>query len=50
MRLLEFAKGKAVPDPKSEHGHMADAMSYACIALSNNLLPWKIGGSGFAAY
>jgi hypothetical protein len=47
LRLLEFAPGKSVPDPKSEHGHAVDALGYAAIALSKGLLPWKIGQSGF---
>ena len=50
LRLLEFQPGKSVPDPKSEHGHMADALGYGCIALSKGLLPWKVGDSGFRIY
>lgn len=47
IKLLEFLPGKSVPDPKSEHGHMSDAVAYAAIAMTKGLLPWKIGDSGF---
>ena len=30
---LEYRAGSSVPDPKSDHSHMADALGYACIAL-----------------
>ena len=44
---LEYKAGASVPDPKSDHSHMADAVGYACIALSKGLLPYTIGESGF---
>ena len=49
MRLsdLEYRAGASVPDPKSDHSHMADALGYACIALQKGLLPWSIGVTGF---
>ena len=43
LRNLEFKPGASVPDPNSEHGHMADALGYACIALSKGLLPYRLG-------
>jgi hypothetical protein len=50
LRLLEFAPGRSVPDPHSEHGHMADAAGYAAIALSKGLLPYSVGGSSFRVW
>ena len=44
---LEYKAGASVPDPKSDHSHMADAIGYACVALAKGLLPWSIGQSGF---
>ena len=44
---LEYKAGASVPDPKSDHSHMADAVGYACIALAKGLLPYIIGESGF---
>lgn len=44
---LEYKAGASVPDPKSDHSHMADAIGYACIALAKGLLPYTIGESGF---
>lgn len=44
---LEYKAGASVPDPKSDHSHMADAVGYACIALAKGLLPYSIGQSGF---
>ena len=44
---LEYKAGASVPDPKSDHSHMADAVGYACIALAKGLLPYTIGESGF---
>ena len=44
---LEYKAGASVPDPKSDHSHMADAIGYACIALAKGLLPYSIGESGF---
>ena len=38
---LEYKAGASVPDPKSDHSHMADAVGYACIALAKGLLPYK---------
>ena len=46
LRNLEYKAGASVPDPKSDHRHMADAIAYACIALAKGLLPWMIGQSG----
>ena len=39
--------GASVPDPKSDHSHMADALGYACIALQKGSLPWSLGVTGF---
>ena len=50
LRNLEFKPGLSVPDPQSEHGHMADALGYACIAISKGLTPWRVGNSGFRIY
>jgi hypothetical protein len=50
FRNLEFKPGLSVPDPASEHGHMADAVGYACIAISKGLTPWRVGPTGFAVY
>ena len=47
LKNLEFKPGLSVPDPSSEHGHMADAVGYACIAISKGLTPWRVGNSGF---
>ena len=44
---LEYRAGASVPDPKSDHSHMADALGYACIALKKGLLPWILGVTGF---
>ena len=44
---LEYKAGASVPDPKSDHSHMADAVGYDCVALAKGLLPWSIGESGF---
>ena len=44
---LEYRAGTSVPDPKSDHSHMADALVYACIALQKGLLPWSLGVTGF---
>ena len=44
---LEYKAGASVPDPKSDHSHMADAVAYACVALAKGLLPWFIEQSGF---
>ena len=44
---LEYKAGASVPDPKSDHSHMADALGYACIALQKGLLPWTLGETGF---
>jgi hypothetical protein len=39
---LEYKAGASVPDPKSDHSHVADAVGYACIALAKGLLPYSI--------
>ena len=44
---LEYKAGASVPDPKSDHSHMADALGYACLALAKGLLPYRVGMSGF---
>ena len=44
---LEYRAGASVPDPKSDHSHMADAVAYASIALQKGLLPWSLGVTGF---
>lgn len=44
---LEYRAGASVPDPKSNHSHMAAALGYACIALQKGLLPWNLGVTGF---
>jgi hypothetical protein len=49
LKSLEFKPGMAVPDPNSDHGHMADALGYAALALSKGLTPWRVG-SGFSIY
>ena len=36
-----------MPDPKSDHSHMADAVGYSCIALAKGLFPYTLGESGF---
>ena len=38
---LEYKAGASVPDPKSDHSHMADALGYACLALAKGLLPYR---------
>ena len=50
LRNLEFKPGLSVPDPASEHGHMADALGYACIAISKGLTPWRVGTVGFTLW
>ena len=45
MKNLEFKLGMAVPDPHSDHGHMADALAYAALALTKGLTPWQVGSS-----
>ena len=47
LSKLEYRAGASVPDPKSDHSHMADALGYACIALQKGLLPWSLGVTGF---
>ena len=47
---LEYKAGASVPDPKSDHSHMADAIGYACIALQKGLLPYSLGATGFRTY
>ncbi|QNI85082.1 hypothetical protein SynPROS71_01279 [Synechococcus sp. PROS-7-1] len=47
---LEYKAGSSVPDPKSDHLHMADAVEYVCVALAKGLLPYSIGQSGFQIY
>ena len=42
MRNLEFKPGLSVPDPTSEHGHMCDALGYACIVMSKGLTPYVL--------
>ena len=44
---LEYRAGASVPDPKSDHSHMSDALGYSCIALQKGLLPWSLGVTGF---
>ena len=44
---LESKAGASVPDLKSDHSHMSDAIGYACVAPAKGLLPWSIGQSGF---
>ena len=48
--LITSLAGGSVPDPKSDHSHMADAVGYACVALAKGLLPYSIGQSGFQIY
>ena len=50
FKNLEFKPGLSVPDPASEHGHMADAVGYACIAISKGLTPWRVGNVGFSLW
>ena len=50
FKNLEFKPGLSVPDLASEHGHMADAVGYACIAISKGLTPWRVGNVGFSLW
>ena len=47
---LEYAPGKSVDDPKSDHGHMTDALGYLCLGIAKGLLPWSVGASSFKMY
>ena len=47
---LEYAPGKSVADPKSDHGHMSDALGYLCLGIAKGLLPWSVGASSFKMY
>lgn len=50
LASLEYQPGKAVADPKSDHGHMTDALGYLCLGIAKGLLPWSIGTSTFKMY
>ena len=50
LASLEYAPGKSVADPKSDHGHMADALGYLCLGIARGLLPYNIGTSSFKMY
>ena len=47
LASLEYAPGKSVADPKSDHGHMSDALGYMCLGIAKGLLPYKLGVSSF---
>lgn len=50
LASLEYAPGKSVADPKSDHGHMSDALGYMCLGIAKGLLPYKLGVSSFKMY
>ena len=50
LASLEYAPGKSVADPKSDHGHMADALGYLCLGIAKGLLPYNIGTPSFKMY
>ena len=47
---LEYAPGKSVADPRSEHGHATDALGYLALGVCKGLLPYSIGTSSFKLY
>ena len=47
---LEYAPGKSVADPRSEHGHATDALGYLCLGVAKGLLPYSVGASTFKLY
>ena len=48
FKKLKFKPGLSVPVPAVGHGHMVFIeVSYACIAISKVLTPWRVGGGGF---
>ena len=50
LASLEYAPGKSVADPKSDHGHMSDALGYMCLGIAKGLLPYNLGVSSFQMY
>lgn len=50
LASLEYAPGKSVADPKSDHGHMSDALGYLCLGIAKGLLPYSVGASSFKMY
>lgn len=50
LASLEYAVGKSVADPKSDHGHMTDALGYLCLGIAKGLLPYQVGGTSFKMY
>ena len=50
LASLEYAPGKSVADPRSEHGHATDALGYLCLGVAKGLLPYSIGQSTFRMY
>ena len=50
LASLEYAPGKSVADPKSDHGHMSDALGYLCLGIAKGLLPYRLGTSSFQMY
>ena len=50
LASLEYALGKAVADPKSDHGHMSDALGYMCLGIAKGLLPYSLGTTSFQMY
>ena len=50
LASLEYALGKAVADPKSDHGHMSDALGYLCLGIAKGLLPYSLGTTSFQMY
>lgn len=43
LRSLEFAKGRSVPDPRSDHGHACDSLGYLLLAMKHGLIPYTVG-------
>ena len=50
LASLEYALGKSMADPKSDHGHMTDALGYLCLGIAKGLLPYSVGGTSFKMY
>ena len=48
--LPGYAVGKSVADPKSDHGHMTDALGYLYLGIAKGLLPYSVGGTRFKMY
>ena len=50
LASLEYAPGKSVAAPRSEHGHATDALDYLCLGVAKGLLPYSIDESTFRMY